>query len=72
MVYAINQFAEDIHLLRKFRIFPEVVFVMIFKDEGYVPLRCIGETTVNTIGCQFYSLINGKLRSSLTGEHATE
>ena len=49
---AFNQFTKDIGFLGKLRILPEIVFIMIFKNECNVMPLGIRQTLLNAFGRQ--------------------
>ena len=65
MANAINKLTKNVHLLSKFRIFPKVVFVVIFDYQGDPVLLGIRQAGLYRISGQFHSFINEKVGEAL-------
>jgi hypothetical protein len=58
MVDGGNKITEHIHGLRELGVFPEVVFVVIFKDQCDATFLRIRQTGVDTVSCQFDAFVD--------------
>ena len=66
----IDQLAEHVHFLRKFRVFPEIIFVVVLDDERNAAFAGVGQTGFDALCGQFYALIDREFGSALTGKDA--
>jgi hypothetical protein len=66
----VDELTEYVHFLGEFREGPEIVFIMILDDEGYVFFSSIGEAFFDGVEGISNSFIYGKFGSSLAGKDA--
>src|SRR5690606_42153356 len=66
----VHKRAEDIHLLGEFGILPEVVLIVVFKDQRNAPFRRVGKAFTYGVCRKRYALFNGEIGTSLSRQYA--
>ena len=70
--YRVQQFEEDIHLLREFGIAPKAVFIMILQAEDDAVFARDRQHLLNALDHPFQTLLAGDIRVALPAEHAAD
>ena len=70
VVNRIDEQTEDLHLLGKLRILPEVVLVVVFDDQRDAAVGRVGQAGGDRLGGQSHALVDREFRPPLTREHA--
>ena len=70
MVDGVDELTEDLHLLGKLGVLPEVVLVVVFQDQDDATVGGIGQAGGDRLSSQGHAFVDRELRPPLTGEHA--
>ena len=70
MVDAVDELAENIHLLGELGILPEAVFGVVFEDQRDAAVLGMGQAGLDRFGRERHALVDRQLRPPLAGEHA--